>query len=223
MRLELKFFCPSPKTKERAVELWQITFDERNVMRQQSKIDVYMNEYPVFSAFNGLMIELDFTMLMPSAKKFAEEFESIKPKILQIYHDAYLNISNDVLRTFALIRKQNPTRGVKRTKDAIQGRENPLKGIIEPLQPDDPFPANTNLDVPVLYTKPNCGTILWKNCRVDIDGDILKNIELFFKFYYFINVTSQLADKQFFLFIMARLFGVGNFSTTGEKFIRSLQ
>ncbi|XP_055542750.1 uncharacterized protein LOC129728338 [Wyeomyia smithii] len=94
MRLELKFLCPSPKTKERAVELWQITFDERNVIRQQSKIDVYMNEYPVFSAFNGLMIELDFTMLMPSAKKFAEEFESIKPKILQIYHDAYLNISN---------------------------------------------------------------------------------------------------------------------------------
>ncbi|XP_058817158.1 uncharacterized protein LOC131680435 isoform X1 [Topomyia yanbarensis] len=132
--IEQKFLCPGPNTKARAIELWQLTFADRDIFRKRAEMGTYLKDNPMSTAFNGLLITLDFEALVHNTNNFMDQFEDLKPMVLARYHELYQNITDDTARVLAIIRKYNPSRGAKRAKDADPVKENALKDIIEWLQ-----------------------------------------------------------------------------------------
>lgn len=74
--------------------------------------------------------------MRPNAAPFEEMWTAIQTKIVEQYRDAYRYIKNDVIKSLAVVREKNPSRGAKRPRDKGQKEEaarklNPLHGIIE--------------------------------------------------------------------------------------------
>nr|XP_029710076.1 uncharacterized protein LOC109425344 [Aedes albopictus] len=115
--LEMKFLCPGPSTKSRAEELWMMTYADREQYRKKQAFHDYMKSFPVASSFDGLMISLDLGKMHPDAQDFCQQFSVLQSKVLAKYDDLLLHISNDFLRTLAIIRLKNPSRGVKRSNN----------------------------------------------------------------------------------------------------------
>lgn len=112
----MKFLCPGPTTKARAEELWMMTFADREKYRKNREFHEYMKQFPVASAFQGLMVSekkyrkcyvyhfhcsnfllkvtLDFGKMYPDAQNFCQQFLIIQPKILAKYDDLLPNIQN---------------------------------------------------------------------------------------------------------------------------------
>ncbi|XP_062558077.1 uncharacterized protein LOC134222950 [Armigeres subalbatus] len=77
--LELKFISPNSNTKSRAEELWMITFSDREKYRKNKDFQEYLKLYPVASAFDGIMVSMDFVKMYPDANSF----QICKKKFLQ--------------------------------------------------------------------------------------------------------------------------------------------
>ncbi|XP_065082234.1 uncharacterized protein LOC135704687 [Ochlerotatus camptorhynchus] len=150
--LELKFLCPGPSTRSRAEELWIATFRDRDSIRKKGEFHEYTKLYSVGSAFDGVMISLDFDILHPGALDFQERFIIFQDKILARYDNLYQHVQDEFMRALAIIRIKNPSRGAKRTNQGNVDRKNPLDGIIEWVEVDNPFPVVT-ANTPVLYVK----------------------------------------------------------------------
>ncbi|KXJ76534.1 hypothetical protein RP20_CCG009478 [Aedes albopictus] len=63
------------------------------------------------------LISLDLGKMHPDAQDFCQQFSVLQLKVLAKYDDLLLHISNDFLRTLAIIRLKNPSRGVKRSNN----------------------------------------------------------------------------------------------------------
>ncbi|XP_058817210.1 uncharacterized protein LOC131680435 isoform X2 [Topomyia yanbarensis] len=220
--IEQKFLCPGPNTKARAIELWQLTFADRDIFRKRAEMGTYLKDNPMSTAFNGLLITLDFEALVHNTNNFMDQFEDLKPMVLARYHELYQNITDDTARVLAIIRKYNPSRGAKRAKDADPVKENALKDIIEWLQEEDPLPEMAT-ETPMLYFRVDCGTIRWRDHLITVEGNLLHCFGLLCQCFVVFNCKCHPADKQFFLYIMTTLFGVGTVTTAGENFRRSNQ
>lgn len=89
----------------------------------------------------------------PDAQDFCQQFSVLQSKVLAKYDDLLLHISNgkpkylvllgnlpiflnfflfsDFLRTLAIIRLKNPSRGVKRSNNETTKKKNTLDGIVD--------------------------------------------------------------------------------------------
>nr|XP_029721951.1 uncharacterized protein LOC115263165 [Aedes albopictus] len=223
---ELKFLCPGPNTKLRADELWRVTFNERKDMREKGSFYSYLQTYPVATAFNGAMISLDFRMMFPNAPNFREKFEGLQSKILTRYAELFKHVKNDFIRTLMIIRQKCPSRGAKRTRDADPAKDNILKGIIEWIKPEDPYPISN--EVPILYVKGDfmengaSAAVAWKGSIILMEGDINHCFQVLCEALLVFNSACQPTDKQFYTFIWNVFCGVGLLTTTGERLLNSL-
>ncbi|XP_062550611.1 uncharacterized protein LOC134215430 isoform X2 [Armigeres subalbatus] len=224
---EMKFICPTPKTQSRAQELWVKTFKDRDRVRQAGEFNKYLLEFPVSTCFDGQLLKLDFQKLYPDPPEFWVKFENLQTKVLRTYPSMLKHVQNDIIRTLGIIRLKNPSRGIKRTRQGNESQDNPLSGIVEWLQHDTSFPSNES-DNPVLYLKGNfpedsCdGTISWKSVNIPVKRNFAYSFELLCQFIAVLKKTGKPTDKQFFVFIMANLLEINTLSTTGEKFLSTL-
>ncbi|XP_021695233.1 uncharacterized protein LOC110675153 [Aedes aegypti] len=147
------------------------TFNERDRVRKSGEFHKYLEDFPVATCFDGKLLKLDFQKLYPAAPKFWDRFEDLKPKVLTTYSSTLQHIGNETIRTLGIIWLKNPTRGMKRTIHGNDSNDNPLNGIVEWIQYDDPMPVNES-DNPILYMRgnfpdDNCeGTISWRKVRI---------------------------------------------------------
>ncbi|XP_062535172.1 uncharacterized protein LOC134204360 [Armigeres subalbatus] len=226
---ELKFLCPGPNTRKRAEELWDNTFEERNKFRKTEEFHLFLMECPAATAFDGYLLKLDFLKLHPQARSLEEVFGDWSPRILAAYPETLQHIPNETVRALGIIRMQNPSRGKKRLRDDTSSSPsvNPLSGIVEWLNVDDPFPT-AHHEHPVLYARgsfpenPTGGIISWRGITIDLQMPFLGLFETLCQAWAVFNVECRPSDKQFFVFLSAVLMGVGNITTTGEKFLRRL-
>lgn len=223
---ELKYLCPGPATESRAEELWAATYHDRSCIRQAGSLLSYLIDHPIAAAFDAKFISMEYKHMFPYAANFQERFGELQDKILTRYHDLFQNNQNGFLRTLAIIRLKNPSRGAKRLRDSASARENPLQGVIEWTQNDfSTLPAS---EVPVLYLKGNImenvaeGCVMWKDWSAIIKQDAMYCFRVLCECFAVFNTSCKAEDKQFFLFISATFRGVGNLTTTGEKFMRNL-
>ncbi|XP_058827327.1 uncharacterized protein LOC131687270 [Topomyia yanbarensis] len=174
MTTELKFIYPSPNTRARIMELWAETFTDRDVYRKNGFFDQYLREYPVTASFDGEMITLDFQRMFPNAPDFWTEFDLMQAKVLRAYPDLLKHITNNDIRTLGIIRLKNPSRGMKRNRNTSHSKDNPLMGIVEWIQADDPIPQ-TMEDNPMLYIRGEfpddggIGIVAWKSTEITIE------------------------------------------------------
>ncbi|XP_062551493.1 uncharacterized protein LOC134216658 [Armigeres subalbatus] len=216
--LELKFISPNSNTKSRAEELWMITFSDREKYRKNKDFQEYLKLYQVASAFDGIMISMDFVKMYPDAHNFCEQFLNLQEKVLAKYGDLFLHIQSDFLRTLAIIRAKNPSRGVKRSKNDSWTKKTPLDGIVEILKMDDPVGYNNMPPEGI-----NAGTFVWKECTIKIAANILDCFRILCEAINVFNCDISPENKQFYAFIFAVVMNITPLTTTGEKFYRSIK
>ncbi|XP_065074446.1 uncharacterized protein LOC135698399 [Ochlerotatus camptorhynchus] len=193
LREELKFLSPGPATLSRAEELWTATFPDRSSIRRAGNLLPYLMDHPVAAAFDGKFITMEFEHLFPNAANFNERFEDLQDKILTRYHEIFQHNQNG---------------------------NNVL--IISD------FNTVPNGEVPVLYLKGNLmedtseGCIAWKGWSASIKKDAKYCFRVLCECFAAFNISCKPEDKQFFLFLSAIFQGVGNLTTTGEKFMISI-
>ncbi|XP_065082745.1 uncharacterized protein LOC135705098 [Ochlerotatus camptorhynchus] len=224
---EFKFLCPGPNTKLRAEELWHLTFNEREDLRQKRTFYTYLEIYPVATAFNGSMISLEFHMMYPNAPDFQEKLEYLQPKLLSRYRDLFKHVKDDFIRMLIIIRQKSPIRGAKRTRDADPAKDNTVKGIVEWIKPEDPYP-DTN-EVPMLYVKGNflesgsSAAVTWKRNNILMESDLKHCFRVLCESMVVFNSACHPTDKQFYTFISNVLLGIGQLTTTGERLMQSIE
>ncbi|XP_055527340.1 uncharacterized protein LOC129719957, partial [Wyeomyia smithii] len=80
--------------------------------------------FPVLSAFNGLLISMDFKYLQPSAinlKNIVRGWTSLVPLMYDL----------NFVRALSIVRLKNPSRGSKMYRSNDTARKNPLYRIVE--------------------------------------------------------------------------------------------
>ncbi|XP_062700808.1 uncharacterized protein LOC109408589 isoform X2 [Aedes albopictus] len=226
---ELRFIVPTPQTKSHVIELWNTTFEQRQKYRSEDRFYPFAQECPVFTAYDGELISLDFNKIKPSSKSFLENWDTIERNVSSAYRELYKELKNDFVRTLAIIRLKNPSRGSKRVRDEEASRRNPLKGIVQWINADDDFPSHGDQNsTPILYARgtmfedsTDCA-IVWGNIVFPLLVNIKSGFSILMKSLYVFNVSGAACDKQFYLFIAGAVLGIEQLSTTGLKFLHSV-
>lgn len=82
-------------------------------------------------------------------------------------------------------------------------------------------------DNPILYvrgeklTDSTGGVIFWKGKEIAVEKSLIESFKLLCETFFVFSCTPKACDKQFFLFCQTAFFGIGHYSTTGEKFLRT--
>lgn len=151
---ELKFAVPTEKIKIYILDIWRRSLKFRNELRNEGKFLQFMTDFPVASAFSGLLVRIisfttnglnlililvlfqiseDYKLLKPEASSFNESWTSYQLRILERHQDMFRYIKDGFLRALAIVRSKNPTRGSKRMRDQDAKdllKINPLHGVI---------------------------------------------------------------------------------------------
>lgn len=224
---EMKFIVPTAENRKRIMELWSSTFEYRSNFRVNQDFYSFIEEFPVSTAFEGELVEYDFKMMWNHTVDFGEQWSIWQHRVNNSYPHLFREISNDFLRALAIIRAKNPTRGSKRVRDDDTAKDNPLKGLIKWIKLDDPLPVDHK--IPVLIIRGNLMEegeqcfVSWNSVNMPVSGDIVRAFGIFCQCFDVFATTCTPSDKQFMLFFRAVIFSVGKVSTTGEKFVRSLE
>lgn len=92
---------------------------------------------------------------------------------------------------------------------------------------DDPLPNDQ--EIPVLTIRGNHLTegeqyfISWNSINMPVGSNVIRAFFIFSQCFDVFATTCAPSDKQFFTFFRAIIFSVDKISTTGEKFVRSLE
>ncbi|XP_055537684.1 uncharacterized protein LOC129725654 isoform X2 [Wyeomyia smithii] len=222
--LELKYICPNQQTRARVLKLWEKTFTIRR-NNYSSMLDL-LESFPVLSAYNGELISYDFKMMKPAAGEFFEKWITLEQKILTTYKEMFIEIRHDFIRALAIIKEKNPSRGSKR-RQADNGGNNPLNGIVHFIGADDEIPTDEN--IPLLIVRgsfsadSNECTLRLLGHNIPVGNDLRSAFKIYLESLTVFNITPAAFDKQFFLFFNGAVFGFETLSTTGMKFMHSLQ
>nr|XP_029715639.1 uncharacterized protein LOC109397381 isoform X1 [Aedes albopictus] len=202
---ELKFSVPSEQTKTHIKNLWKRTIRFRNDHRDAGSFLTFLTDFPVASAFGGLLIMSDYEALHPKAPDFRAAWNELQEKILERYRDKYRFLKNDFIRALAIVREKNPTRGSKRPRERNEQdlrKNNPLHGIILWINADAPIPEP---DVPQIVIRgeefvEGNGSLVWKNVAIPLETDILSAFALLCATFTVFNVKCSPSDKLFYGF-----------------------
>ncbi|XP_065077146.1 uncharacterized protein LOC135700554 [Ochlerotatus camptorhynchus] len=226
---ELRFIVPNQQTKSHVIDLWNKTFERRQKYRFEENFFSFAKDCLVITAYDGDLIRIDFQKLKPTAKPFMENWNTVEPKVIMNNRELYMELKNDFVRALAIIRMKNPSRGSKRVRDEEASRKNPLRGIIQWINAQDDFPSHGDQKcVPILYAR---GTLLeessdcaivWGNIVFPLQLDIKSSFSVLLESFYVFNVSPAPCDKQFYLFMVGAVMGVGQLSTTGMKFLHAV-
>ncbi|XP_055550930.1 uncharacterized protein LOC129733254 isoform X2 [Wyeomyia smithii] len=177
---ELKFITPNAQSRNRIVEVWNKTVSHLLCMLTEDT-DQYVNYFPVLSAFNGLLISMDFKYLQPSAKQFTDRWDDMEPKILRTHREVCKELRNDFVRALSIVRLKNPSRGSKMYRSNDTARKNPLYGIVEWVEISDE--PSHEFDVPIIIARgiilpdtDDC-TIHWRGISIPV-GDLKSAFEV---------------------------------------------
>nr|XP_029728107.1 uncharacterized protein LOC115266269 [Aedes albopictus] len=129
----------------------------------------------------------------PNAPDFDEKLAQFQQKLLSRYSDFFKHVKNDFIRMLMIIRQKCPSRGAKRTRDADPAKENILKGIVEWINPEDPYPHRE------------------QTSKVLCESQVI------------FNAACAPTDKQFYVFVLNVFFGIGQLTTTGERLRQSIE
>ncbi|XP_065075394.1 uncharacterized protein LOC135699115 [Ochlerotatus camptorhynchus] len=224
--IELKFIVPSDETKNHILNLWKKTLKIRNEHRNERTMLTFLKDFPVASAFGGVLIAYDYTTLRPNASDFNESWNDIQSKVLVRYSDTFRFIKNDFLRALAVVRQKNPTRGLKRSReqDPNLRKINPLHGIIQWINSDKSMPTSAIPQIIVVGEEFEVGEcyVIWDNVVVGTGPDVLHAFVLLCKAFTVYRVACSPSDKLFFDFFYACCFKINQMSTTGNNFINFL-
>ncbi|XP_058445906.1 uncharacterized protein LOC131427042 [Malaya genurostris] len=92
--LELKFIVPSQQNKNRIIELWNISFQNRQQSRELKHSFECIDDFPVLTAYNGELITLDFLKIRPQATSFSEKWETVQERILSQYNQLFCELNH---------------------------------------------------------------------------------------------------------------------------------
>nr|XP_029708069.1 uncharacterized protein LOC115254596 [Aedes albopictus] len=126
-----------------------------------------------------------------------------------------------------IIRQKCPSRGAKRTRDADPAKENILKGIVEWINPEDPYPDSNEMST--LYVKGDfleaglSAAIIWKGNNVLLDSELKHCFRVLWESQVIFNAACAPTDKQFYVFVLNVFFGIGQLTTTGERLRQSIE
>ncbi|XP_029707906.2 uncharacterized protein LOC115254508 [Aedes albopictus] len=224
---ELKFVVPVPENRKKIDELWAATFNYRSQYRANQDFQSFLEEFPVSTAFEGELVQYDFERIFNKTVDFEGQWHTWQEKLLKTYKHLFREITSDFLRALAIVRSKNPTRGSKRVHDEDAVKDNPLKGLITWIKLDDPLP--TDQKIPVLVIRGNTMSegeqrfVSWNGINMPVGGDIVRAFSTFCQCFDVFRTACAPSDKQFIMFFRAIVFSVDKISTTGEKFVRSLQ
>ncbi|XP_058811198.1 uncharacterized protein LOC131676086 [Topomyia yanbarensis] len=224
---EFQFIVPSPENKNRITFLWESTFKNRNKYRMNGQFYKYLEDFPAASAYDGELIDNDFRKIKKPKADFLDQWQMWQAKVLTVHQYLFKEIADEFFRTLAIIRTKNPTRGSKRMREEAAAMDNPLNGVVQWICVDDPLPTS-NL-IPVLSIR---GELLqrggqcfisWKEVNIPVGSDVTTSFLRFCECFDVFGIKCMPNDKQFFMFLKAVMLSAENLSTTGEKFVRSLQ
>ncbi|XP_062541896.1 uncharacterized protein LOC134209890 [Armigeres subalbatus] len=224
---ELKFVVPTTENRKKIMNLWSSTFEYRSQFRSNQDFHSFIEEFPVTTAFDGELVEYDFRRMWNQTMEFVEQWNTWQHKILMSYKHLYREISNDFLRALAIIRAKNPTRGSKRVRDERSSEDNSMNGLIYWIKLDDPLPVC--YEVPVLIIRGNLMTegeqhfVSWDIVNMPVGDNIVRAFSMFCQCFDVFGIPCAPSDKQFMMFFRGIIFSVDKVSTTGEKFVRSLE
>ncbi|XP_055522413.1 uncharacterized protein LOC129716602 [Wyeomyia smithii] len=105
---------------------------------------MFMTDFPVASAFCGLLISEDYKLMKPGASAFVETWDSLQLRVLERQHEMFRYIKNNFIRAVAIIRVKNPTRGSKRLRDQNEEdflKTNPLHGVVQWIEDGQTLPV----------------------------------------------------------------------------------
>ncbi|XP_062551888.1 uncharacterized protein LOC134217124 [Armigeres subalbatus] len=224
---ELKFAVPSEITKAHIKNLWRKTIKVRKDHRDEGTFLTFLGDFPVASAFNGLLITNDYEVMKPKSFDFGEAWSDIQRKILERHRDMFRYVNSDFIRALAVVREKNPTRGSKRLREEIDKdlrKINPLHGIIQWIHADKDMPTP---DIPQIivvgeqFMEGTC-SLVWKNVVIPVETGVLSAFVLLCKAFTVFGIKCSPADKLFFSFFNATCFKVEALSTTANKFMNLL-
>nr|XP_029723539.1 uncharacterized protein LOC109403469 isoform X2 [Aedes albopictus]XP_029723540.1 uncharacterized protein LOC109403469 isoform X2 [Aedes albopictus] len=224
---ELKFIVPNQANRSRVIELWAATFGDRQTFRNENRLSEYFQDFPVFSAYNGELVSIDYAKMKPSAAPFIEIWEQMEPKVLKQHEHLYKEIRADFIRALSIIRLKNPSRGSKRKQDSTARKLNPLSGIIEWIKVEDDLPMTESV-APVLFVRGepmqasrDC-VLRWNQWIIPVAQDVKTAFKLLVESFTVLKVSPAPTDKQFFLFMNGAVCQTETLNTTGAKFLHSL-
>ncbi|XP_053698336.1 uncharacterized protein LOC128745320 [Sabethes cyaneus] len=223
MLTELQYSIPNDQSKERLVAVWKATIAYRNEQRTAGTFSEFLKDFPVASAFNGELLAEDFAMLKPKADNFDITWNNLQPKVIACFDEMFLHISDPFLRSLAIIRVKNPTRGARQSRDNSQ-KTNPLHKIIDWIDPEAAFPVCENPQIFVAAENFKSGDcyLIWKDVVISTGQDLKHTFILLCKGFTVFNTQPLPSDKLFFSFFSAAMLKIMPFSTTANKFLMML-
>nr|XP_029725459.1 uncharacterized protein LOC115265251 isoform X1 [Aedes albopictus] len=220
---ELKFIVPTDQAKTHILDLWKKTIKIRNEHRIEETFLTFMNDFPVASAFSGMLLAYDYTTIYPKAFEFKDSWKDIQPKILDRYRDMFRFIKSDVVRALAVVRQKNPTRGSKRSREEDQNlrKMNPLHGVIQWINHEKAMPTPSIPQMIIRGEEFEDGEcfIVWNNVTVKTESNVLEAFIILCKVFAVFNVACSPSDKLFYSFFGAVCHKVEKMSTTATKFL----
>ncbi|XP_055526615.1 uncharacterized protein LOC129719171 [Wyeomyia smithii] len=224
---ELKFSVPTDQTKGYIISLWRRTAKFRQDLRKEGTLLMFMTDFPVASAFCGLLISEDYQLMKPGASAFVETWDSLQLRVLERHHEMFRYIKNNFIRAVAIIRVKNPTRGSKRLRDQNEEdflKTNPLHGVVQWIEDGQTMPVPEIPQVIIVGPEFHDGdcSVVWKDIVIPTGADILTAFDILCKAFTVFNVKCAASDKLFYSFFAAACYKVEHLSTTAAKFINLL-
>ncbi|KXJ77608.1 hypothetical protein RP20_CCG006869, partial [Aedes albopictus] len=231
---KLKFVVPSKESYKIIRNDWIKTMTMRNVIRQKNpgSYDELIEMFPLSTSFDGLLIDLDFVEMFPSATNGIEDWNALQDKIVQKFNHLQTTVCDHFIRSLLIIREKNPSRGVKRVNKGSQKIVNLLERVLEWINPEDDidqFAAGYRAtDSPVLIIKGpmySAGeTYIRIGKRVFTSGSEIQNgFFTMIKAHYFFNLKFEPSLSNFYSFFLSEVFHVAKPSTTVNGFMLQLK
>ncbi|XP_055526748.1 uncharacterized protein LOC129719454 [Wyeomyia smithii] len=173
MLTELQYFIPSNHSKERLMVIWKATIAYRNEQRANDNFLQFLRDFPAASSFNGELLLEEFTILNPKANDVISTWTVLQPKLLSFFDEMYLHITSQFVRSLAILKNKNPTRGSRQVRGDAR-KIHPLHGIIDWIDPEGEIPACEFPQIFVAAEQFQCGDcyLVWDDFAINTGRDL---------------------------------------------------
>ncbi|XP_065085883.1 uncharacterized protein LOC135707901 [Ochlerotatus camptorhynchus] len=239
MITKLKFIVPSEASFEVIKTDWMKTVEARNVLRKKDKsedlADKMTDMFPLSTAFNGLLINLDFTQMFPETIENSSNWSLLQDKVLTKFKHFHPTVNTQFIRSLLIIKEKNPSRGAKRANKGSQKISNLLEGIVEwikKMYPEDDINQyvvgyrSTKNPVMIvkaqLYAEGECYIRIGKRF-FSVGSEIEQAFTTLIKTHYFFSYKFEPAHANFFSLFTGAILNVAKPSTTVTDFLVQLK